>query len=327
MKKLMAMGQPRKHPSARSITPDGVTRKPTAEITKESRPKRYLKTAGIVLVVTIIVVVCYKFVPVKAYLRHVKAWVEAHHVGGIIVLPILIWIALPLWIPCSLLEIIAGSLVGMAEGILLGMFGKMAGALTAFMIGRQLGKKRIGEYLMAKVPAFRALCDVLQSCDWKPLLLLQLSGLPNAVKCYGLSITSVSLWRFTVSSLVGNLPYSIVWTYIGRQTAVILASASTSSGSSTASAAHISTPQLVILIVGLVVTFLALATLSFYARKHLQLQARVGSFSTAITTVIKVKSPVMQRQSVTAIESSASVAEDSAMDDPAVAEATQPPPS
>lgn len=303
----MVVVLPRK-PSARSITPDGIASKPTA---KTCRSKRYIKTASVVTVVIVIAVVCYKFVPVKAYLQHIKKWVEAHHVGGIVVLPILIWVALPLWIPCSLLEIIAGSLVGMVQGILLGMIGKMAGALTAFMIGRQLGKKRIGEYLMAKVPAFRALCDVLQSCDWKPLLLLQLSGLPNAVKCYGLSITSVSLWRFTVSSLVGNLPYSIVWTYIGRQTAIILASAS----DSTASSAHISTPQLVILIAGIVVTFLALAMLSYYARKHLQQQQmRVGSFSTATTstTVINVKAAPTQRKSVTVIESSASEADPAA---------------
>lgn len=240
-----------------------------------SRFKRFLKPVLVVLVVIVLLVLAQKLVKIKTYLEQLKDWIETHKVAGMAILPLLIWATLPLCFPCSLFEIAAGSLFGIPVGIVVSIVGKTGGGVLAFLVGRYFLRRHLGAYLTSRCRTFRVMCEVLQSYDWKPLFLVQVSGLPNALKCYGLAITSVSLWRFTLTSFVGGIPHSLVWTFIGKQTQDLLASTAASSTK------KISTPQLLLMVGGLLLTLLALATLTWYTKKLMhkhQQCAKIAAF-------------------------------------------------
>lgn len=240
-----------------------------------SRLKRLLKPALVVLVLIVLVVLAQKFVKIKVYLEQLKNWIETHKAAGMAILPLLIWVTMPLCFPCSLFEIAAGSLFGIPVGVVVSVVGKTGGGVLAFLVGRYFLRRHVGAYLYNRSRAFRVMCEVLQSCDWKPLFLVQVSGLPNALKCYGLAITNVSLWRFALTAFVGGIPHSLVWTFIGKQTQDLLASTATSAKK------KISTPQLLLMIGGLLLTLLALATLTWYTKKLMhkhQQRAKIAAF-------------------------------------------------
>lgn len=245
---------------------------------KATRRKRILKTVLMLIFVVVLIVLLQKFVKIEVYLEKIKVWIETHKVLGTMILPLLIWATLPFCFPCSLFEIAAGSLFGIPVGVVVSVVGKTSGGVTAFLVGRYFLKKHLGVYLQNNFRAFQVVCEVLQSSNWKPLLLVQLSGLPNALKCYGLAIMNVSLWRFAVSAFVGGIPHSLVWTFIGKQTQDLLASTTSDSKK------KLTLPQLLLLIGGVVVTLLALATLSFYTKKQMQKHqqcAKIAAFSTS----------------------------------------------
>lgn len=226
-----------------------------------------LKTALAALAV-VVALLLLSLLPVKLYVLTLSSWVKTHTFLGTFVVVLFFWTAIPLCVPSTVLEAIAGSLFGVVHGLLVIIIGKTGGSLFTFFLGRKLGRAVLGDYLTAKFPTFRALSAVLTSQDsWKPLLLFQLSSIPNVVKCYGLAITNVSSFRFAVSSAVGGLPHAVLWANIGDQASDI---ASIVSGQS-----ELSSSRLAMLVGGAVVTAVAMALLVVYTKKQLaELQKR-----------------------------------------------------
>lgn len=205
--------------------------------------------------------------PLKLYVLALATWVKTHPFVGTFAVIAFFWAAIPLWVPSTVLEMVAGSLFGVTHGLVVIIVGKTGGSLLAFLAARRLGKVVIGDYLAAKFASFRALCAVLNSASWKPLLLFQFSSVPNTVKCYALAITDVSAVRFAVSSAVGGLPHSVLWANIGDQASDLAAIVSGRSA--------LSSGRLGLVVAGSAVTAVAMAALVVYTRRQLrELQKR-----------------------------------------------------
>lgn len=221
----------------------------------------YAKVAIAVISVAVLLVLL-SLLPVKMYLFTMSSWVKAHTFLGTFAVILFFWIAIPLCIPSTVLEMVAGSLFGVPHGVMVILVGKTGGSLFAFLLGRRLGKVVIGDYLNQKYPTFRAISEVLNSASWKPLVLFQLSSIPNIVKCYALAITKVTPTRFAVSSAVGGVPNAVLWAYIGDQASDL---ASIISGNT-----EMSSGKFVMLVAGGILTAFAMTLLVMYTRKELQ---------------------------------------------------------
>lgn len=217
---------------------------------------------ALVLVSAAALLLLLALLPLKLYVLALAAWVKTHPFVGTFAVIAFFCAAIPLWVPSTVLEMVAGSLFGVAHGLVVIVVGKTGGSLLAFLAARRLGKAAIGDFLAAKFSTFRALCEVLNSASWKPLLLFQLSSVPNTVKCYALAITDVSPVRFAVSSAVGGLPHSVLWAHIGDQASDIAAIVTGRS--------EMSSGRLGLLVAGGVVTVVAMAALVVYTRRQLQ---------------------------------------------------------
>lgn len=193
---------------------------------RQSTSRRVYRLALLVLVVgaaAAAVVLVRRFVPVSRWLTAAQLWLEHHLTLGLLLLPLLLALTLPLFVPTTVLELAAGSLFGFARGFALALVGKTIGGLLAFALGR-LAFTRGGARakLVEKSVAFRAVCDVVERGGWRPLMLLQLSGLPGALKCYALALTALSPVRFAVSLVAGGLPQALVWAYLGSNARSLL---------------------------------------------------------------------------------------------------------
>jgi uncharacterized membrane protein YdjX (TVP38/TMEM64 family) len=188
-------------------------------------------------------------------------WIQIHPFLGSFVYLVSFWIAIPLCIPATLFETIGGTLFGFIHGGQMILIGKTGGSLLAFLMGRSLGKEMIGGYLKKNFPAFRAVLEVLKTSGWKPLILIQLSSLPNIVKCYGLAITDTSARDFCVSSMLGGLPHAIIWSYIGSQAKDFV--------SGEGGPEKLTHARLITLLIGAVFTIGTMSFMVWYTKKQL----------------------------------------------------------
>ncbi|CAI5730080.1 unnamed protein product [Hyaloperonospora brassicae] len=230
--------------------------------------------------------------PVQKYLEATSTWVKGHSILGTLAFVLVFWVAVPLCLPSTALEMMAGSLFGVPYGVLASVVGKTGGSTVTFLLARAMGRDMIGTYLRSKFPTFQALSDVLNSQSWKPILLYQLSSIPNVVKIYTLAITPVSVARFALSAAVGNVPHALVWAYIGAQATDI---AATLTGKT-----EMTTSRILAIVTGVSLTVLAMTILVVYTKRQLhELQRRERrsgseeeltlSITTEHTTVSSVK--------------------------------------
>ncbi|GMF17606.1 unnamed protein product [Phytophthora lilii] len=235
------------------------------------RPKRtnrqmWVRVGVLALLVTSAVLLL-SLLPVHEYMVTTSTWVQAHLVLGTLGFVLVFWVAVPLCLPATALEMVAGSLFGVPHAVVVITVGKTGGSTLAFLLGRAMGKEMIGGYLRTKFPTFRAFSEVLNSPSWKPVMLYQLSSIPNIVKIYSLAITHVSVARFAVSSAVGNLPHAVLWAYIGEQATDIAAILTGET--------KMTTSRMVMVVTGVSLTLLAITFLVVYTKRQLrELQKR-----------------------------------------------------
>lgn len=230
--------------------------------------RRWLKPLWYTLLFTVATVGLMTVLPIKSYTQQTMLWIQLHHVEGALLLPVLFCVTIPFNIPSTMFEILAGSVFGMLYGVAISVIGKTIATVVAFKIGQKFGKDRLGSYLEANFPSFTAMSSVLESKSWKPLLLIQVSSLPYVMKCYGLAVTEVTTYRFTVSSLLGGIPYAVVWAYIGMQTKDIFSDRPQG-------ATPMDNSQLALMIVGTLLTVVAMVVLVVYTRQQLQTELQL----------------------------------------------------
>lgn len=243
------------------------------------RVKRRLAIGVVLALISTALCWLIAMIPIQEYSSSLTRWIQENKMAGAVVFPLVYWLLIPLCIPSSMFDLIGGSVFGIAYGVVLNTIGKTGGALIAFVIGKRLGRERVGGYLETNFPAFSAVSAILESDSWKPLLLVQLSTLPHAVKSYGLAITDVSMYRFMVSSFVTALPFTVLLTQIGYQTQELLAHSQQQSGDTEASSDSSSSGmQTALFVAGIVFTIATMVFFVVYTKREIQRQlSRVAS--------------------------------------------------
>ena len=135
--------------------------------------------------------------------------------------------ALALWELVGLSTIPLETAAGMAfgslrTGVLVNAAGKLGGAMLAYALGRSLLKERVNSYLAGN----DVLALVERSMEGRPFrssLFMRYSVFPELVKNFGLSVMpAVQPWTFCAAVAVHSVPYTILWTALGRDSAIRL---------------------------------------------------------------------------------------------------------
>jgi uncharacterized membrane protein YdjX (TVP38/TMEM64 family) len=118
-----------------------------------------------------------------------------------------------LFIPRTVLAIVAGLLFGSRWGIVWAEIGSVAGAVAGFLVARYIhpglgdirGTARIGPILAR-----------IETGGWRAVALLRLIPvMPHSLANYALGLTQIPLRDYAFGSLIGQLPMTIAYVDLG----------------------------------------------------------------------------------------------------------------
>jgi len=205
---------------------------------------------------------------VRSGMQSFLSWMEDNPTAGVFAFMFVYFTATVLFIPGSILTLGAGfvfaNIYGLGVGVLLGtavvFIGASLGSIAAFFLGRYLFRDNV-EGLSRKFRVFSAIDTALEQNGLKILFLLRLSPIIpfNAIN-YILGLTSVTSFQYIVS-LIGILPGSVVYVFVGSSASTIAESANSGGGNKVLS--------IVSIVVGVVLSIVVISITSYYVKKEL----------------------------------------------------------
>ena len=120
-----------------------------------------------------------------------------------------------LFIPGSAITIGAGTLFGLSTGFIVVVIGANLGALASFLLARSLLREKVTSWASAN-PKFRSLDQAIGKQGFKMVLLTRLSPVfPFVLLNYLLGLTAVRTPSYVLANLLGMLPATFLFVYIG----------------------------------------------------------------------------------------------------------------
>ena len=115
-----------------------------------------------------------------------------------------------LFVPRTLLAIVAGLLFGVGWGILWAASGSVAGAVAGFLAARHLSSS------LDDWGRFGPIAAQVERGGWRAVAMLRLIPvMPHSVANYGLGLTKLTLSSYALGSLLGQLPMTIAYVDLG----------------------------------------------------------------------------------------------------------------
>ncbi|MFC1705937.1 TVP38/TMEM64 family protein [Planctomycetota bacterium] len=178
-----------------------------------SQPRR-LRTVGVVAIV-IMIGLAATTLPVRELLQGLLDFVQDMGPWGPPVLTAAYILACVLFLPGSVLTLAAGFLFGLGTGVVVVIAGSNVGAWASFLIGRTVGRGWIEEKT-ARNQRFRAIDQAVRNEGLKIVFLTRLSPvLPFNLLNFGFGATGVSFRDYALGSVVGMLPGTVMYVYLG----------------------------------------------------------------------------------------------------------------
>jgi len=174
-----------------------------------------------VLCILITLILVLALLPVADFLVQLSGWVQAQGPIG----PVLYTIFLVAWViiclPTSAVELIAGFTFGFWVALLVSYIGKNIGCISAFLIGKSLGRNSVKK-LLKRFRILRTFDRVISKNATKMVFLIRLAYMPIALKNYGLSFFAIKRRLFIISTLVCTVPETAVLAFFGSSADDIL---------------------------------------------------------------------------------------------------------
>jgi uncharacterized membrane protein YdjX (TVP38/TMEM64 family) len=115
-----------------------------------------------------------------------------------------------LFIPRTLLAIVAGLLFGVGWGIIWSALGSVAGALAGFLIARYINSG------LVDLRRFEPIVGLVERGSWRAVAVLRLIPvIPHSLANYTLGLTRLSLPAYALGSLLGQLPMTVAYVDLG----------------------------------------------------------------------------------------------------------------
>jgi uncharacterized membrane protein YdjX (TVP38/TMEM64 family) len=118
-----------------------------------------------------------------------------------------------IFVPRTLLAIVAGMLFGTGWGIIWAELGSVAGAAAGFLLARYIGSGLIDFQRGTRVGSLVAR---VERGGWRAVALLRLIPImPHSLANFGLGLTGLPLGAYALGSLIGQMPLTIAYVEFG----------------------------------------------------------------------------------------------------------------
>lgn len=153
--------------------------------------------------------------PVGPWINATLKTVQDLGIWGPVLLSVIYIVACVLFLPGSALTLAAGFAFGLFWGYIAVTVGSVIGATVAFLLGRYLARDWV-EAKIANNDRFRALDNAVQKHGFRIVLLTRLSpAFPFNALNYAFGLTKVSLRDYFLGSLLGMIPGTLLYVYLG----------------------------------------------------------------------------------------------------------------
>ncbi len=117
------------------------------------------------------------------------------------------------FVPRTFMAVAAGLLFGTVGGFLWATVGSTVGAVAGFILARYVNSSLIEPESM---PKLGPLLVKAEAGGWRAVAALRLIPvIPQPVTNYGLGLTRLSLWSYTLGTLIGSIPMTIAYVEFG----------------------------------------------------------------------------------------------------------------
>jgi uncharacterized membrane protein YdjX (TVP38/TMEM64 family) len=172
------------------------------------------KLSLLVLVVAALFV-GFLFLPIRDWFVHFERYVESLGAVGPVVVVLVYILCTVLFIPGSVLTIGSGTLFGLPTGFMVVFLGANLGALSSFLLARTFLREKVASWAVAN-PKFSSLDRAIGKQGFKMVLLTRLSPVfPFVLLNYFLGLTAVRTGSYVLANLIGMLPATLLFVYIG----------------------------------------------------------------------------------------------------------------
>lgn len=162
------------------------------------------------------------FIPLGELMWEFTTWIRDLGNMGFIVFALLFVLAVLVMAPASLLYMAAGLLYDFFWGFVISLIAATAGALIQFVIARYLARQRVYSIVQQR-REFQAVDRAVEEEDWKVVLLLRLAPLvPGNTQGWLFGVTGVPILQFAWPTVVGILPWALLFVGIGSAGAAAL---------------------------------------------------------------------------------------------------------
>jgi uncharacterized membrane protein YdjX (TVP38/TMEM64 family) len=121
-----------------------------------------------------------------------------------------------------MLYMVAGLLYDFFWGFVISVVAATAGSLLQFVVARYLARDRVCD-IVAKRREFQAVDRAVEEEDWKVVLLLRLAPLvPGNTQGWLFGVTGVPIFQFGWPTVIGILPWALLFVGIGSAGAAAL---------------------------------------------------------------------------------------------------------
>jgi uncharacterized membrane protein YdjX (TVP38/TMEM64 family) len=171
--------------------------------------------ALLIALVIVAVGVGFLFLPVRQWFLQLEGGIKSLGAIGPIVFALIYVISTVLLIPGSVLTWIAGAVFGLWLGAATVIVGANLGAFCSFLLSRSFLREKVGRWAGAN-PRFAALDEAIGREGFKMVLLSRLSpAFPFTLLNYFLGLTRVRTGSYMIANLVGMLPGTFLYVYLG----------------------------------------------------------------------------------------------------------------
>ncbi len=175
------------------------------------RHRQLILAVGAILLIGI----AFLFLPIKEWILPLQD--QIRDLGA--VAPVVVIIGYVVFtaclIPGSVLTLIAGGIFGLWKGLIVVVIGANCGALCSFLLARTFLREKVVEWASGN-PKFAALDRAVGREGFKMVLLSRLSpAFPFTLLNYLLGLTTVKTGSYVLANLIGMLPGTFLYVYLG----------------------------------------------------------------------------------------------------------------
>jgi uncharacterized membrane protein YdjX (TVP38/TMEM64 family) len=137
----------------------------------------------------------------------------AHHPAAPLVFLAMHVAASLLFVPRTMLGLVAGLIFGLWWGLVWAVLGSVLGAIAGFLVARYVNSGLID---LEKLPKLGPLLLRAEVGGWRAVTMLRLIPvIPHSLTNYALGLTRLSLGDYALGSLLGQLPMTVAYVSFG----------------------------------------------------------------------------------------------------------------